>query len=67
MEDKKPTERQIEIVQMVANNATQAEIAVKLNISVRSVENEAKKIRAAFGLKSLPAICVHFYKNRWIL
>ena len=63
METKKATERQVQIMQMVANNLKQAEIAVVLNISVRSLEGEVKKIRQIWGDMSLPALCVEFYRN----
>ncbi len=66
MKETFPTDRQIKIIQMVADDTTQAEIAVKLSLSVLTIEEAVKKIRLNTGIRSLPAICVLFYKKDWI-
>lgn len=66
METKKPTDRQIKIVGMLADGFRQTEIGAGIGISTRSVESDLKKIRAAWGLKSLPQIVAHFIAKGWI-
>jgi DNA-binding CsgD family transcriptional regulator len=64
---KQPDETQRKVIQMLANDLSHAQIAVELDISVRTVETLTKKIRDYWGIKSLPAICVLFYRKGWIV
>lgn len=45
---KKPTERELEVLMNVANGVTTAQIAKKLNISVKTVETHRKNIQLKF-------------------
>ncbi len=66
MEGIKPTQRQVKIVQLLANDNRQEEIGQHLGVSVRTVEYELKKTKAQFGLKSPTGVCIYFYKKGWI-
>lgn len=66
METQKPTERQMKIVGMLADGFRQTEIGAGIGCSSRTVENDLKKIRAAWALKSLPQIVAYFTKKGWI-
>lgn len=66
MEVQKPTERQVQIVEMLARGLRQTDIGSNLRISARTVENELKEIRQIWALESLPAITHYFTKNGWI-
>jgi DNA-binding NarL/FixJ family response regulator len=66
MEAKKPDEKQVKIVQMLANGTRQEEIGVELTVSVRTIQTMVKNIRAEFGLKGRESVCMFFYKNGWI-
>lgn len=66
MERQKPTEKQVQIVQMLAIGRRQEEMAVELGISVRTIQTFVKEIRSEFGLKGRESVCMFFYKNGWI-
>lgn len=66
MEGKKPTKEQIELVQLVADGLTQAEISLKLGFKQRTVEDRLKKLRSTVGSKSTHRLCLEYYKQGWI-
>jgi len=66
MEMKTPTATQKNLVQMMANDMRQSEIAKELFVSVRTLQTMLREIRQIWGLKHRESLCVHFYKNGWI-
>lgn len=61
MEGQKITPKEIEILQMLANDIRTAEVALKLNVSVRTLEDRIRKMKAKMTVKSIGgAIAVAF-------
>jgi len=60
------TELEREIVQHLANGLTASEVAKKGRISVSAMESKVQRLREKWNLKSVAALCVLFYKNKWI-
>ena len=67
MEGKRPTDEQIELVQMIANGLPQIIIAAKMGVKLRTIQDRLARLRARNGLISLHRLCLEYYKNGWIV
>ncbi len=63
---KEITELDKEIVQQLADGLTIAELANKTGLGVAATESKVFRLRQTWGLKSVAALCVFFYKKGWI-
>lgn len=59
----KTTEKDVELVQAIANGSTITQIANEWGLSSRTVESRVKKIKAVWVCKHLPALVATFYRN----
>ena len=61
-----PTQKELEVVKAFADNLTRPQVAKTLLINERTVDGRIYRLRRKLGLKSLAAVCVHFYRQKWI-
>ena len=60
------TKRETQILRMVADEFSSEDIAVKLNLSIRTVETHRKNIAAKVGSSNLAALTKYAIKNKII-
>jgi DNA-binding CsgD family transcriptional regulator len=58
--------RDLEIVQLLANDLRPKEIAEQLNTSIRSIEGRVLAIRKAFACNSVAGLVALFFRNKII-
>jgi len=58
--------RDLEIVQLLANDLRPKEIAEQLNVSPRSIEGRILAIRNVFSCNSVAGLVVLFFRNKII-
>jgi DNA-binding NarL/FixJ family response regulator len=58
------TDKEIKIIQLICQEYSAKEIAVQLNISLRSVESTRERILAKIGAKNMVGIVVYAIRNR---
>jgi len=64
---RKPTERESEIIHLLATGKANKEIAVELGMAVRTVETHRAKIMLKLSLNSLPQLVQYAVRNGLIL
>jgi DNA-binding CsgD family transcriptional regulator len=57
------TERDVKIVQLIADGLRAAEIGKKLRVSPRTVEFHVNKLKDKFSAKSQPHLAVLFFRR----
>ena len=60
---RKPTQREMQIIRLLAAGKANKEIAMELGMSVRTVETHRPKIMLKLGLNSLPQIVQYAVRN----
>jgi DNA-binding CsgD family transcriptional regulator len=60
------SQKEIIIVQMLADGNRTADIAKKLKLSVRTIEANLDSLRNKFDAKTLPQLVAIFLKNQFI-
>lgn len=64
--DKIPTELEKEIVKYLGEGYTASQVAKIGGTSQKAMESRILRLRQQWGLKSVSALCVKFYKEGWI-
>jgi len=59
-------DKEIKLVQLLANGMRSKEIALNTGISVRTVESNLDRLRLKTGCKSLPELVATFFRNKLI-
>ena len=60
------SERELEVLSLICQEYTAAEIAEMLNISVRTVEGHRQKLLEKSGAKNIAGLVLNAYKFNWI-
>jgi DNA-binding NarL/FixJ family response regulator len=60
----RPTSREIEVIRLLAEGKANKEIAVRLGITVRTVETHRAKIMFKLGLHSLTELIHYAIRNK---
>jgi len=61
-----PTPKEIALVKAYSEDNTRKEVANILGIRVRTLDGRLEDIKTKYGVKSIAALCVLFYKNKII-
>lgn len=64
--DKKITEREKEVLVLICQERSSAEIAKRLNLSVHTVNNHRKNIMMKLGVKNMIGLAIYAYGNNLI-
>jgi DNA-binding CsgD family transcriptional regulator len=62
----RPSDRQTEILRLVADGYTNTQIAAHLYCSLRTVKNDLQDLQVRFGLRNRAHAAAHAIRSGWI-